>query len=88
MSRSIKRNTKDQSSPRKGPVRKPNPALDKYAAHLERESYRARPEHKHTRYTRVEDRRAFQEGMDLAFGVRTLEDIQRRAGKRTRKVFK
>lgn len=60
--------------------------FNKYCRSLERERVRVHPEHKHNRYDRIENQAAFEEGIELAFGKRSVLDVQKRAGK-YRKVF-
>lgn len=64
-----------------------DPVLDSYARHIEADdSTPTTPAHKHERYSRIQDKAAFDRNYEAAFGVRTIEEVQRRAG-RTRIKF-
>jgi hypothetical protein len=66
---------------------KVDPVLDSYARHIEADdSTPTIPAHKHERYSRIEDKAAFDRNHERIFGVRTIEEVQRRAG-RTRTVY-
>jgi len=55
---------------------------------LERETIRTRPAHKHKRYSRIENHKAFGEGIERIFGVRDPDYYQKRAKRLPRKEFK
>lgn len=80
--------------PKKGVVQKAKhtaPSSDKklheYASYLERQTIRARPEHKHERYSRIQNQAAYEANYELAFGKRDPDHFQKRAAK-TRTTYK
>jgi hypothetical protein len=62
--------------------RRVDPDLDRYAKHIEGDNTTpTRPSHKHERYSRIADKATFDANFEHAFGRRTIQDVQRRAGR-------
>lgn len=58
--------------------------LNKYAKTLESQhTTTTRPQHKHERYDRIEDKESYDENYSSIFGARTPEDVSKRSGKTT-----